>query len=60
MAYTRGLSWPAAGFAEPADSWQRVDTFVAGLSRLITVLEERRNDTALDYLSDAVVEIMES
>ncbi len=31
---------------------------LAGLPRLITVLEERRNDTALDYLSDAVVEMM--
>ena len=33
---------------------------LAGLPRLIAILEERRGDTALDYLSDAVVEMMES
>ena len=31
---------------------------LAGLPRLITVLEERRGDMALDYLSDVVVEMM--
>ena len=31
---------------------------LAGLPRLITILEERRGDTALDYLSDAVVEMI--
>ena len=33
---------------------------LAGLPRLIAILEERGGDTALDYLSDAVVELMES
>ncbi len=33
---------------------------LAGLPRLIAILEERGGDTALDYLSDAVVEMMES
>ena len=32
---------------------------LAGLPRLIAILEERRNDTALDCLSDATVEMME-
>ena len=33
---------------------------LAGLPRLIAILEERWGDTALDYLSDAVAEMMES
>ncbi len=32
---------------------------LAGLPRLIAILEEHRGDTALDYLSDVVVEMME-
>jgi len=32
---------------------------LVGLPRLIEILEERGGDTALDHLSDAVVEMME-
>ena len=33
---------------------------VAGLPRLITILEEREGDTALDYLSDVVSEMTQT
>lgn len=33
---------------------------LAGLKRLITILEERGEDTALDHLSDAVLEMIQS
>ena len=31
---------------------------IAGLPRLIAILEEREGDTALDYLSDIVVDMI--
>jgi len=31
---------------------------IAGLPRLIAILEERGNDTALDYFSDVMVDMM--
>jgi len=45
---------------QPREMMRIANAFaLAGLPRLIAILEERRNDTALDCISDAVVEMME-